>query len=62
MVPSGKTGLDAYAVIREAMEKCKKIALGRLVTHQRERIVAMEPVGALRAALSRPWPFSCFLK
>lgn len=43
MVPSGKTGLDAYAVIREAMEKSKKIALGRLVMHQRERIVAMEP-------------------
>ncbi|MFN4283447.1 MAG: Ku protein [Alphaproteobacteria bacterium] len=45
LVPSGKTGLDAYAVIREAMDKSHKIALGRLVMHQRERIVAMEPRG-----------------
>lgn len=45
LVPSGKTGQDAYAVIRQAMEKSKKIALGRLVMHQRERIVAMEPRG-----------------
>jgi DNA end-binding protein Ku len=45
LVPSGKSGLDAYAVIREAMEKSEKVALGRLVMHQRERIVAMEPRG-----------------
>jgi len=45
LVPNGKTGLDAYAVIRQAMDKSKKIALGRLVMHQRERIVALEPRG-----------------
>lgn len=45
LVPAGKTGLDAYAVIRQAMEKSKMIALGRLVMHQRERIVALEPRG-----------------
>lgn len=45
LVPNGKTGRDAYAVIRQAMEKSKKIALGRLVMHQRERIVALEPRG-----------------
>lgn len=45
LVPNGKTGLDAYAVIRQAMDKSKKIAIGRLVMHQRERIVALEPRG-----------------
>jgi len=45
LVPSGKTGQDAYAVIRQAMDKSKKIAIGRLVMHQRERIVALEPRG-----------------
>jgi DNA end-binding protein Ku len=41
--PSGKTGIEAFAVIRAAMEKQKKVALGRLVMHQRERICALEP-------------------
>src|SRR5262245_42304765 len=43
LAPSGKTGIDAYAVIRAAMEKQNKVALGRLVLHQRERICALEP-------------------
>ena len=41
--PSGKTGIEAYSVIRAAMEKQSKVALGRLVLHQRERICALEP-------------------
>ncbi len=43
LVPDGKTGIEAYIVIREAMEKAGKVALGRLVLHTRERIVALEP-------------------
>ena len=43
LAPSGKTGIEAYAVIRAAMEKQGKVALGRLVMHQRERICALEP-------------------
>jgi DNA end-binding protein Ku len=43
LAPSGKTGVEAYAVIRAAMEKQGKVALGRLVMHQRERICALEP-------------------
>jgi DNA end-binding protein Ku len=43
LAPSGKTGIEAYAVIRAAMEKQKKVALGRVVMHQRERICALEP-------------------
>jgi len=45
LAPSGKTGIEAYAVIQEAMNKQKKVALGRLVMHQRERICALEPRG-----------------
>ncbi|TAJ86461.1 MAG: Ku protein [Reyranella sp.] len=43
LAPSGKTGIEAYAVIRAAMEKRRKVALGRVVMHQRERICALEP-------------------
>jgi DNA end-binding protein Ku len=43
LAPGGKTGIEAYAVIRAAMEKQGKVALGRLVMHQRERICALEP-------------------
>lgn len=43
LAPAGKTGIEAFAVIRAAMEKQGKVALGRLVMHQRERICALEP-------------------
>ena len=35
--------LEAYAVIREAMKRTDRIALGRVVMHTRERLVAIEP-------------------
>jgi len=43
LVPSGKTGIEAFAVIREAMETKRMIAIGRLVMSTRERICALEP-------------------
>jgi len=43
LAPSGKTGIEAFAVIRAAMAKQNKVALGRLVLHQRERLCALEP-------------------
>src|SRR6185369_11076971 len=43
LAPAGKTGIEAFAVIRAAMEKQGKVALGRVVMHQRERICALEP-------------------
>ena len=43
LVPDGDMALEAFTVIREAMEKSKKVALGRLVMHQRERLMALEP-------------------
>jgi DNA end-binding protein Ku len=42
LVPSGKTGIEAFAVIREAMKAKRMIAIGRLVMSTRERICAIE--------------------
>ena len=43
LVPDGDMAVEAFTVIREAMAKAKKVALGRLVMHQRERLMALEP-------------------
>jgi DNA end-binding protein Ku len=43
LVPDGKLAAEAYAVIREAMRHTRKIALGRVVMHTRERLLAIEP-------------------
>jgi DNA end-binding protein Ku len=43
LVPDGKMALEAYGVIRDAMTRTKKIALGRVVMHTRERLMAIEP-------------------
>ena len=43
MVPDGDMAVEAYTVIRDAMESSGKVALGRLVMHQRERLMALEP-------------------
>ena len=42
LVPSAKTGVEAFAVIRAAMAKQNKVAIGRLVMSTRERICAIE--------------------
>jgi DNA end-binding protein Ku len=43
LVPNEKTGIEAYVVIRDALEKAGRIAIGRVVMHTRERMVALEP-------------------
>lgn len=43
LVPDGDMAVEAFSVIREAMAKSDKVALGRLVMHQRERLMALEP-------------------
>jgi DNA end-binding protein Ku len=45
LAPDGKLALDAFTVIRDAMGKTKKVALARLVMHQRERLLGIEPRG-----------------
>jgi DNA end-binding protein Ku len=43
LVPDGKMAIEAYAVIREAMARQERMAIGRVVLHQRERLLAIEP-------------------
>jgi DNA end-binding protein Ku len=43
LAPDGDMAVEAFAVIREAMRKEGRVALGRLVMHQRERLMALEP-------------------
>jgi len=43
LLPDGKEAEEAYAVIREAMRATGRIALGRVVMHTRERLLAIEP-------------------
>ena len=43
LTPDGKMAAEAFGVIREAMARSGKLALGRVVLHQRERLMALEP-------------------
>ncbi len=45
LVPDGKNGAEAFAVIRDAMKHQDRVALARVVLSNRERIVAIEPLG-----------------
>jgi DNA end-binding protein Ku len=45
IVPEGKVGIDAFAVIRDAIEETDKVALGRVVLTSREHIIALEQRG-----------------
>jgi DNA end-binding protein Ku len=45
IVPEGKVGIDAFAVIRDAIEETDKVALGRVVLTSREHVIALEPRG-----------------
>src|SRR6201995_1180206 len=45
LVPDGKVGHDAFAVIRETIRSLNKVAIGRVVLTNREHIVALEPLG-----------------
>ena len=46
MAPDGKAGEDVYAVLREAITKTNKVALARVVISQRERTIALRPMGS----------------
>jgi DNA end-binding protein Ku len=45
LAPDGKLAQEAFGVIRTALEKSGRIALGRIVLATRERILALEPRG-----------------
>ncbi len=45
IAPNGKAGIDAFAVIRDAMKDQDRVALARIVLTNREHIIAIEPLG-----------------
>jgi DNA end-binding protein Ku len=45
IAPDGRAGLDAFAVIRDAMKDKDRVALARIVLTNREHIIAIEPLG-----------------
>src|SRR5215471_3238959 len=57
LVPDGKVGHDAYAVIRETIRSMNKVAVGRVVLTNREHIIALEPLesGLMGTLLRYPY-------
>ena len=45
LAPDGKAGRDVYAVLREAIAKTGMTAISRVVISQRERTIALRPMG-----------------
>jgi DNA end-binding protein Ku len=45
VVPNDEVGQEAFAVIRDAMKGKGMVALGRIVLHKREHVMALEPFG-----------------
>lgn len=43
LMPRDRSAVEAYSVIQQAMLKANRIALGRVVMHTRERLLAIEP-------------------
>jgi DNA end-binding protein Ku len=57
LVPDGKVGHDAYAVIRETIRSMDMLAIGRLVLTSREHIIALESLknGLMGTLLRYPY-------
>jgi len=45
IAPDGKAGVDAFAVIRDAMRDQDRVALSRIVLTNREHVLMIEPFG-----------------
>src|SRR5436309_13672832 len=45
IAPDGKTAVEAFAVIRDAMKDKDRVALARIVLSNREHVMAIEPLG-----------------
>ncbi|MFZ5738452.1 MAG: Ku protein [Pseudomonadota bacterium] len=57
IVPDGKAGTDAFAVIRDAMKDKGRVALGRIVLTNREHVLAIEPLGKGLLATTLRYPY-----
>ena len=57
IVPDGKAGIDAFAVIRDAMKNKDHVALARIVLTNREHIIAIEPLGKGLLGITLRYPY-----
>ena len=57
LAPEDKVGLEAFAVIRDAMKKKKMVGIARVVMARRERIMMLEPFskGIMGTTLHYPY-------
>src|SRR5213595_3642831 len=57
LVPDGKVGHDAFAVIRETIRNMDMVAIGRVVLTSREHIIGLEPLdkGLMGTLLRYPY-------
>src|ERR1700738_1599767 len=57
LVPDGKVGHDAFAVIRETIRSMNMVAIGRVVLTSREHIISLEPLdkGLMGTLLRYPY-------
>lgn len=57
IVPDGKPGIDAFAVIRDAMKNKDRVALARIVLTNREHVIAIEPLGKGLLGITLRYPY-----
>ena len=57
IVPDGEVGQQAFAVIREAINKEGMVAIGKVVFTSREHIIALEPRGKGMMGMTLRYPY-----
>ncbi len=57
IAPDGKAGVDAFAVIRDAMKNKGRVALARIVLTNREHIIAIGPLGKGLLGITLRYPY-----
>ncbi len=57
IVPNDEVGLDAFAVIRDAMIAKKMVGIGRVVLQKRERPILLEPFGKGIRGMTLRYPY-----
>jgi len=57
IVPDGKVGAQAFAVIREAIKKEGMVALAKVVFTNREHVIALEPRGKGLIGVTLRYPY-----
>jgi DNA end-binding protein Ku len=57
IAPDGNAGIDAFAVIRDAMKDRDRVALARIVLTNREHVIAIEPLGKGLLGITLRYPY-----